>query len=181
MKRILVRGSLLLAVMALATTAIVVAPANAATVSQTCSKLTGSVTIKPGINTTPRPQTATAKGNASGCSPAAKTGGSGVLTATLKLPSNSSCTGLATGNQTLKLTAKVTWKNKQTSSLALTAKTGTGSNVLVATLTGKVSAGLFATKAVTGQIKVKPGAGQDCVNHPVTTLTFTNTKPFVIH
>jgi len=181
MKRFIARGSLLLAAAALATTGIALAPANAATVSQSCSKLTGSVSISPGIQKTPKPQTATATGNLAGCTAAAKTGGSGVLKATLKLPSNSSCAGLASGNQALKLTATATWKNKKTSTMALTAKTGTGSNVLTATITGKVTKGLFLNKGVTGQIKVKPAAGQDCFNKPVTKLTFTNSKPFVIH
>jgi hypothetical protein len=137
--------------------------------------------IKPGIQKTPKPQTATATGNLAGCTAAAKTGGSGLLKATLKLPSNSSCAGLASGNQALKLTATATWKNKKTSTMALTAKTGTGANVLTATITGKVTKGLFLNKPVTGQIKVKPAAGQDCFNKPVTKLTFTNSKPFVIH
>jgi hypothetical protein len=171
----------MLAAAALATSGIVIAPAGAATPQQTCKKLTGSVLIKPGIQKTPKAQTATASGNLTGCTPAAKTGGSGVLKAKLTLPKNSSCAGLVGGNTALKLAATATWKNKKTSSFALTAKTGTGKNVLVATITGKVSKGLFLGRPVTGQIKVKPAAGQDCFNKPVTKLTFTNTKPFVVH
>src|SRR4051812_48468511 len=124
MKRTLVRGSLFLAAAALATSGLAMTPAGAAAPLQSCKKLTGNVNIKPGISATPRPQTATAKGNASGCTPSAKTGGSGVMTATLKLPANSSCAGLAKGGTSLKMTAKITWKNKKISNLALTAKTG---------------------------------------------------------
>jgi len=118
MKRTLARGSLFLAAAALATSGLVVnaAPAGAATV-QNCKTVTGTVTIKPGLTTVPKAQTATAKGVAKPCTPSTKTGGSGVLTATLKLASNSSCQGLATGGQTIKVTSKVTWKNKKTSTL----------------------------------------------------------------
>jgi hypothetical protein len=181
MKRTLVRGSLFLAAAALATSGLVSAPAGAAAPpQQKCTGLKGTVTIKPGINNTPRPQTATAKANATGCTPKTKTGGSGVMTATLKLPSNSSCAGLATGNSSLKMTAKIVWKNKKTSALALTAKTGTGANVLTANITGKVTSGLFKGRPVTSQIKVKPAAGQNCTTVPVTKMTFTNSKPFLI-
>jgi hypothetical protein len=180
MKRTLVRGSLFLAAAALATSGLVTAPAGAAAPQQNCKVLKGTVTIKPGISTIPRPQTATAKATASGCAPAAKTGGSGVMTATLKLPSDSSCQGLVTGNTSLKLTAKITWKNKKTSALALTAKTGTGSNVLTANITGKVTSGLFKGRPVTSQIKVQPASGQNCTTVPVTKMTFKNSKPFLI-
>ena len=173
MKRTFARGSLFLAAAALATSGLVVnaAPAGAATV-QNCKTVTGTVTIKPGLTTVPKAQTATAKGVAKPCTPSTKTGGSGVLTATLKLASNSSCQGLATGGQTIKVTSKVTWKNKKTSTLAMTAKTGTGSNATVATLKGKI---------VTLTIKFTPKAGQNCTpGHPITNLTFKSTKPLVI-
>jgi hypothetical protein len=181
MKRTLFRGSLLFAAAALATSGLIASPAGAATAQQTCKKLTGTVNIKPGISGTPHAQTATVK-NAplTGCAPSAKTGGSGLMNATLKLPSNSSCTGLATGNTSIKLASTVTWKNHKTSKLALTAKTGTGGNVLTANITGKVASGLFAGKSVTGQIKIKPTKG-NCAPTPVTQIKFTNSKPFVIH
>jgi len=182
MKRTFARGSLFLAAAALATSGLVVnaAPAGAATV-QNCKTVTGTVTIKPGLTTVPKAQTATAKGVAKPCTPSTKTGGSGVLTATLKLASNSSCQGLATGGQTIKVTSKGSWKSKKTSTLAMTAKTGTGSNATVATLKGKVTAGLFKGKIVTLTIKFTPKAGQNCTpGHPITNLTFKSTKPLVI-
>ena len=183
MKRILARGSLVLAAAALASTGIALAPANAATVSQTCKKFTGTVTIKPGLSTTPGPQTATATGNLTGCTSAATTGGAGAIKATLKLPSNSSCQGLATGKQTVQIpTSTITWKNKKTSTMALTAKTGSGSTATQATITGKVSKGLFPGRPVTLTIKFTPKSGQDCTpGHPIKNLTIANTKPLVIH
>ena len=59
------------------------------------------------------------------------------------------------------------------------AKTGTGSNVLTANITGKVSAGLFKGRPVTSQIKIKPTKG-NCAPTPVTEISFTNSKPFLI-
>ena len=182
MKRILARGSLLLAAATLAASGIAIAPANAATVQQTCKTLKGTATITPGLTTTPHAQTATATANAASCTPSAKTGGAGVLKATLKLASNSSCQGLATGKQTIKLSATMTWKNKKTSKMALTAKTGSGSTATQATITGKVTSGLFATHAVTTTIKFAPKSGQNCTpGHPIKNLTITNVKPFVVH
>ena len=180
MNRILTRGSVLLAAAALATGVLALAPAGAAAPSQTCKTLKGTANIKPGISATPRAQTATVK-NApvTGCTVASKTGGSGLMNATLKLPANSSCQGLVHGNTTIKMTSTVTWKNKKTSTLALSAKTGTGSKATVATITGKVSKGLFAGRPVTAQIKIKPTKG-NCAPTPVTQITFTNPKPFVI-
>src|SRR5262249_4966904 len=112
-----------------------------------------------------------------------KTGGGGTIKATLKLPSNSSCQGLATGGQTVKIpSSTITWKNHKTTTMSLTAKTGSGSTATVATITGHVTKGLFLGKAVTGGIKVTPKSGENCTpGPPIQHLTFTNPKPFVIH
>lgn len=180
MKRFITRGSLVLA-FALAGSGIAAAPGGAATPVQKCASLKGSVTITPGISTTPHAQKAAAKGTLSKCAPTKATGGSGTLGGNITLPKNSSCQGLATGNQALKLAATTKWKNGKTTTYALTAKTGSGKNALVATITGKVSKGLFAGKKVTGAIKIAPKSGQNCTpGHPIKNLTFTNTKPWVI-
>jgi hypothetical protein len=183
MKRFIVRGSLLLAAAALVTSGIAIAPANAVAVSQTCKKFTGSVTITPGLTTTAHSQSASATGTLSGCTVATKTGGGGTIKATLKLPASSSCQGLATGKQTVKIpTSTITWKNHKTTTMTLVAKTGSGSTATVATITGKVTKGLFAGKSVTAAIKVTPKSGENCTpGHPIKHLTFTNPKPFVIH
>ena len=182
MKRMLTRGSLFLAAAALATGGLATMSASAATLPQTCKTVKGTATLTPGLSTTPHAQTATATANLSGCTPSAKTGGAGVMKAKLALPKNSSCQGLATGKQTIKLTATVTWKNKKTSGLSLTAKTGTGKTATVATITGKVTKGLFVGRPVTLTIKFAPKAGQNCTpGHPIKNLTITNTKPFVVH
>ncbi len=182
MSRLIRRGSLLLAAAALATSGLATAPASAAVPKQVCRKLTGAVTISPGLTTVPQAQKAKAKGHLSTCTPKKKTGGAGVITATLKLPADSSCQGLATGGQTIKLKAKITWRNKKLSYMSLTAKTGTGSKATVATIKGKVTKGLFVRRVVTTGIKIAPKSGENCTpGHPIQHLTFKNTKAFVIH
>jgi hypothetical protein len=171
---------MLLAAATLVTGGLSIAPAGAATV-QTCKKVTGSATLTPGLGATPKTQTVTAKANATGCLPLKATGGSGVFSATSKVP-NGSCGSLAKGGTSLKLASTIKWKNGKTSKLALVAKTGTGSNVFVATITGKVSSGLFVGKKVKLTIKIKPKAGENCTPaHPVKHITFTNPKPLVIY
>jgi hypothetical protein len=63
---------------------------------------------------------------------------------------------------------------------SLTFVTGTGNNVTVATITGKVTSGLFAGKGITGQVKFTVSGTPNCTSVPVSKLTFKNTKPFVI-
>jgi hypothetical protein len=181
MNRTFARGSFVLAA-AMAASVVMIPPSGAAAPPQTCKSLTGTVTITPGLTLSPHAQTATAVGNLKLCAPAAKTGGSGIMRAKLTLPKNSSCAGLAQGKQTLKLATTITWKNKRTSTLALTAKTGSGSTATVATITGKVTKGLFLNRPVTTKIKVTPRSGENCTaGHPIRHLSFKNTTPFVIH
>jgi hypothetical protein len=169
----------MVAALAVASCGIFAAPGGAP--AQKCGALKGTVTLSPGLTTTPKAQKATAKGALTKCAPSKATGGSGSLNGTLTLPKNSSCLGLAQGKQSLKLTATTKWKNGKTTTYALVAKTGSGSTATVATITGKVSKGLFAGKKVTGAIKVTPGKGENCTaGHPVKHLTFVQTKPFQI-
>jgi hypothetical protein len=146
---------------------------------QKCAKVKGSATLTPGLSTAPKNQTVAAKGALTSCAPTKATGGSGTLSATIKLK-NGSCQGLLGGGQKLGGTAKSTWKNKKTSTYALTFTTGKGKAATVATITGKVTAGLFKGHKVTAQIKIAPGKGENCVGTPVKHITFTNTKPFQI-
>ena len=121
-----------------------------------------------------------ATGSLSTCTPTKTTGGSGNITASIKL-ANGSCLGLAQGGQKLSGSAKTTWKNKKTSTYSLSFVTGKGKTATVATVTGKVSAGLFAGHKVSGQIKFTVKSGQNCTaGHQVKNLTFVNTKPFQI-
>ena len=76
-----------LAIAAAPLTVIAVAPttAGAATPVQKCTVAKGSATFTPGLTNTARDNVVKAKGTLSGCTPKAKTGGSGTLTATIKV------------------------------------------------------------------------------------------------
>jgi hypothetical protein len=160
--------------------AVAAAPSGAAAPAQKCTHLTGSATLSPGINNTARTQTAKATGKLTGCTPASgKTGGSGTLSATLKI-TKGNCTNLAKGGQHFTGNAKTVWKNKKTSTYALTFTTGKGKTATVATITGHVSAGLFAGHKVTGGVKFTVKKGQNCLTVPVKNLTFVQSKAFQI-
>jgi hypothetical protein len=178
MKDRLVRVAMV-AALALGMSAAVAAPGGAATPVQTCTKLSGSATFSPGLGPVPANNTVSAKGTLAGCTPNKATGGAGVLTATIKVPGGS-CVKLATGNQKLSGTGSAKWKNQKTSKYSLTFTTGAGKNITVATVTGKVTSGLFAGKKVSGQIAFTVKAGQNCtLAHPVKNITFKQTKPFI--
>ena len=180
MNRVIGRGALVCA-SALALAVAFASPGLAATAPvQSCAHLSGTGTFTPGLTNTPRNQTVTAKGSETGCTPSATTGGSGTLTATIKV-ANGSCAKLGQGNQKLTGTGTTTWKNKKVSHYTLTFTTGTGSNIETATITGKVASGLFAGHLVTGQIKFKTVGTVNCTTEPVKNITFTNSKPMVIH
>jgi hypothetical protein len=187
MKRTIARLSAVcaLALAAAPLTAISVAPnAGAATPPiQVCRTLKGSATFTPGLTNTPRDNVVKAKGTMTNCTGrpnGPKTGGSGVLTATIKVIKGS-CLKLGTGGQTIKGTAKTVWKNGKTSNYSLTLKTGSGTANTTATITGKVTLGLFKGHAVTGQIKFTVQGTPNCTTKPVKSVTFKNTKAFIIH
>ena len=162
-----------------AATALTAAPAGAATVNS-CKVLKGTSTFKPPVSTTPSKGTITSKGTVSGCTPKAKTGGSGVFTSTLKATKAGSCTTLVQGGNVLHGTAKTVWKNHKTTAMSITVKTGTGGKYNIATITGKVTSGLFKGHKVTGQVKFTPKSG-DCVTTPLKTVSFASTKAFALH
>jgi hypothetical protein len=159
--------------------ALTASPAAAAPVNS-CKVLKGSSTFTPPITPTPSSGKITSKGTVTGCAPAAKTGGSGVFTSTLKATKPGSCTTLIQGGNVLKGTAKTVWKNKKVTNMKITVKTGTGAKYNIATITGTVASGLFAGKKVTGQVKFTPKNTTDCITTPLKVLTFKSTKPFAL-
>ncbi len=64
--------------------------------------------------------------------------------------------------------------------MSITVKTGTGGKYNIATITGKVTSGLFKGHKVTGQVKFTPKSG-DCVTTPLKTVSFASTKAFALH
>jgi hypothetical protein len=181
MKRFIARGSLLLAAAALVTSGLALAPASAATPVQKCTKATGTGTITPGLSTTPHDQVVKAVMTNTGCTPAAKTGGSGKISVTLKIKAGS-CQGLVKGGQTIPIpSATETWKNGKKSTYHLTAKTGTGSNATLATISGNVSSGLFAGKHLSVKLKITTPSAENCTpGHPVKHITLKNTTAWTI-
>jgi len=147
--------------------------------AQRCAHLNGSVTISPGLTNTPTNNTASVNGSLSGCARTLKTGGSGTFTSTINLP-EASCAQLSAGGLTLNATVTTTWRSGRVSNYALTIKTGKNKSVLVATIGGKVSSGLFSGKHVSAQVKLSVAGSPNCTTSPVTTLTFRETKRFEI-
>jgi hypothetical protein len=148
------------------------APAGAAALV-TCSTQTGSATIKPGITPKATNVTISVKETLSKCSGSGITSGTETASFVNKA---ATCAGLAKkGTKTGPFTGKITWSNKKTSTVSLT----TVSNVLQATATGKVTAGLFVGKKVATTITYGLSKG-NCTSTPLTALTIKGTKPFVI-
>jgi hypothetical protein len=172
-------GVSVMLISALAMAGVMAAPASAVAPVQTCPKLTAAATLSPGIKNAASNQTLTAKGSLSGCTVATTTGGAGTLTASVKIAA-ASCAKLATGGQKLSGTGATTWKNKKVSKYALTFTTGTGKNLLIATITGKVSSGLFVGKKVSGAVKFHVNGSPDCQKTAVKSISVVQSKPFVI-
>src|SRR3954471_8191634 len=178
MKHRLLRVSMV-AVLALGVGSVVTTPSGAATPVTKCAHLKGSATLTPGIQSAKKAQKVTAKGNLTSCTPTKATGGSGTISASLKVaPGN--CATLANGGAKFTGTAQTVWENKKTSSYTLTFYAGKGKNATVASLPGKVSAGLFKGKKVPGAIKFTPKKGQNCLTVPIKNLTFVQAKAFQI-
>ena len=142
--------------------------------------MSGSITLKPGLSTTAATQTGTVKGSETSCTPSKTSGGSGAFTSTIKI-TNGSCAKLVAGGTTFTGTGSTTWKNKKVSKYSLTYKDGKGSSITVITITGKVTSGLFVGKKFSGQIKITVPSSENCTaGHPVKTMTYKNSKPFVL-
>ena len=155
-------------------------PAGAAPL-QSCTKLTANAAFSPGLTNTPKNQTLTAAGTIAGCTPTAATGGSGKLAAAIKVTAGS-CGKLATGNQKVVGTGSVAWKNGKSSKFTLAATTGTGANLLIATLSGRVTSGLFVGKKLGGKVSFKvPPPTPDCsAAHPVKKILIVVKTPFTL-
>jgi hypothetical protein len=158
------------------------APTGAATAAQ-CKVFKGYATFNPPVPTgaSKVTSTITIHGTVSGCSPSTKTGGSGVVTGTIKGTKPGNCQTTIQGGQTQKGTSSTKWKNGKSSKFSVTVKEGTGNNFNIATITGKVTSGLFAGKLVAGQTKFTPADNKQCISTPLKKVTFVQTKPLVLH
>jgi hypothetical protein len=127
-------------------------PAGAATVL-TCAKPSGAVTFTPGITKTAKIQTTTFKLPVKGCK-----GTKGVTSGTSngktvgKTKTNCDNFGAA-ATQSTKVT--ITWNNKKTSTASLATKIVPGKpGALTASVSGRISAGLFKGKTIKTKVTV---------------------------
>jgi len=158
------------------------APTGAATANQ-CKVFKGYATFNPPVpaGANKVTSTITIHGTVSGCSPSNLTGGTGTVTGTIKGTKPGNCTTTVQGGNTQKGTSTTKWKNGKSSKFSVTVKEGTGPNYNIATITGKVTSGLFAGKLVSGQTKFSPANSGACTSAPLKKVTFVQTKPLVLH
>jgi hypothetical protein len=154
-------------------------PSGAAAPAQSCSKVKGTLTMKPGLGPAAADQTVTIIGAESGCKVAAKTGGSGSFKSVLKLK-KASCATLVKGGTSFSGAATTTWKNKKTTKYSVTYKDGKGSSVATITMTGTATSGLFSGKKFAGGFTITVPSNVNCTSVKFTKATFTQSKPWSI-
>jgi hypothetical protein len=142
-----------------------------------CKTSIGKATIAPGLSLTAHAQTITAISTLSGCSGGGVTGGS--AKATLKLPTTD-CTGLAKGGAKETLTETITWNTKKTTTFTGATISGTAAKVLQATLTAKVTAGLFKGSKASTTIAYSVNKGSCSKTSAITGLAIKGLTPLVI-
>jgi len=154
---------------------IAASPASAAAV-QSCAKVTGTITMKPGLGTAAKDQTVTIKGAESGCKPTATSGGTGSFVSVFKLK-QASCGTLLQGGSKFTGPATTTWKNRKTTTYSVTYKDGTGNNVTIINMTGKATKGLFAGKKFNAGLNIDINSAKgDCTSTPFTSAKWKQTK-----
>jgi hypothetical protein len=164
--------------LAMGTVGIAASPASAATV-QSCKTVKGTITLSPGlgIGAAKQNQKVTIKGAESGCTPSAKTGGSGSFLAQFTLKA-ANCSTLINGGATFTGPGKTTWKNGKTTSYTITYKDGSGSTLLNITMTGRSTAGLFSGKKFAGGLKIDANSvnSNACTSAPFKSAKWTQLK-----
>jgi hypothetical protein len=152
-------------------------PAGAAG-GTSCKTQVGKATITPGLSLVKHPQTIVATTTIGGCAGGGVTAGVGK--ATLKLASTD-CLGLAKGGTKQTLTETITWNTKATSTIKGQSVSGTGAKATQATITGTVTAGLFAGSKMSTTIVFAVNKGQSCSKtSAIKGLTIKGLKPLVI-
>jgi hypothetical protein len=179
-------GLLLAAALVLPAGIIAASPAGAAG-GVTCKTAAGTATFKPPLpvvsSKTLVKGTLSAAGTVSKC-----TGSPGVTSGKTKFTSpksttGSNCTTLASPDPKSKGTVGtivITWNNKKTSTAKVfTIKQVSKKDPTHATTKGKITAGLFVGKSISGTVLYKLPKGA-CTAKPLAKVTYTGSKPFVI-
>jgi len=148
-------------------------PAGAAG-GTTCAKPSGTITISPGLTTTPTAQTISVVLPVKSCVGGGVTGGTS--TGSLKTAKITLKT-LASGAP-ITLNDTITWNNHKTTTFSAKAATTIASNgVITSKINGKVSAGLFVGSTVSTSVHVKLGP---LVKNAVKNLVITGIAAFTI-
>ncbi len=163
-------GILTMAFALMAPLAFSAGPAGAATLV-TCAKPSGSVTFSPGLGATPKLQTTTFTLPIKGCKGGGVTSGSSKGSA--KGTTKSSCgTFASAGKEITKVT--ITWNNKKTSTATLTTLVSiSGKTGITATVSGKISAGMFVGKTLKTKVKITIPSGACTDAKPLKKATLT--------
>ena len=151
-------------------------PAGAAG-GTSCKTQTGTATIKPGLGTTKKDQTITAVTNISGCVGGGVKSGKGTAIVKVK---KGDCAGLAKTGQHMAINETIKWNTGKTSTVVGTSTTGP--KVGQATISAKVTKGLFVGKKLSTVVSFTPAkGGGSCTNaSPLKKLTIKGVKPLVI-
>jgi len=168
-------GMLTMAIVLLAPMAVLTAGPAGAAGGTTCKTLTGTATITPGLGATPKNQKILSTSSIGSCKGGGVTKGTGKATNTTP---NGSCSGLAKAGTKSAISEVITWNTGKTSTLA--GSTVTGPKVGQATITLKVTAGLFVGLHGSQIIAFKISKGGCTDKSPVTALTISVVTPFVI-
>jgi len=149
-------------------------PAGAAG-GTTCKTLTGTATITPGLGATAKNQKILSTSSIGGCTGGGVTKGTGKATNTTP---NGNCTGLAKSGTKSSIAEVITWNTGKTSTLA--GSTVTGPKTGQATITLKVTKGLFIGLHGSQIIAFKISKGACTDASPVTALKISIVTPLVI-
>jgi hypothetical protein len=153
------------------------APAGAAAIV-TCAKPSGSVTFTPGLSLVPTKQTTSFTLPIKGCT---GTGGvkSGTSTGTTKGTTKDTCATFGKASSP-KTTVTIKWNTNATSTASLATVVVPGAKgVITATVSGKISKGLFVGKTIKTKVKVTLPAGS-CTAKPLKKATLTGLAPLTI-
>jgi len=148
-------------------------PADAAS-GTTCGKPSGTITISPGLTSTPTVQTISVVLPVKACK------GGGVTSGTSKGSIKTAAIDISTfaGGKPVVLNDTITWNTKATSTFTANSTTKISSKgVITATVKGKVTKGLFVGGTVSTTVTVKLGP---LVKNAIKNLIITGTTAFVI-
>jgi hypothetical protein len=156
---------------------------SAASAGTTCAAPNGKLSITPGLSTTPAIQTINISLPVTGCKGGGVTGGTskGTSKGTTKQTCATYFSAAASTGTKTAVTISWTPKSMGTSTFTATTKSVPGKSALTASLSGKITKGLFLGKTVTTTVVVSFPSGLGCKpTAPVKTILIKGTKPLVI-